>query len=117
MRGIPVRVEMGPRDIEANQAVIVRRDTREKITVSIDELADRIPEILDTIQKDMLERARAHREAHTYTALNYDEFKDTAANKNLDSSRLCGVETRLVRTRLRKILHVHQDVCHLHRRS
>ena len=81
MRGIPVRVEMGPRDIEANQAVIVRRDTREKITVSIDELADRIPEILDTIQKDMLERARAHREAHTYTALNYDEFKDTAANK------------------------------------
>ena len=71
MRGIPVRVEMGPRDIEANQAVIVRRDTREKITVSIDELADRIPEILDTIQKDMLERARAHREAHTYTALNY----------------------------------------------
>ena len=75
MRGIPVRVEMGPRDIEANQAVIVRRDTREKITVSIDELADRIPEILDTIQKDMLERARAHREAHTYTALNYDEFK------------------------------------------
>ena len=81
MRGIPVRVEMGPRDIEANQAVIVRRDTREKITVSIDELADRIPEILDTIQKDMLERARAHRDAHTYTALNYDEFKDTAANK------------------------------------
>ena len=78
MRGIPVRVEMGPRDIEANQAVIVRRDTREKITVSIDELADRIPEILDTIQKDMLERARAHRDAHTYVAVNYDEFKETA---------------------------------------
>lgn len=116
MRGIPVRVEMGPRDIEANQAVIVRRDTREKITVSIDELADRIPEILDTIQKDMLERARAHREAHTYTALNYDEFMIQQPNK-ADSSRLCGVETRLVRTRLRKILHVHQDVCHLHRRS
>ena len=81
VRGIPTRIEIGPKDIEKNQAVIVRRDTREKITVSIDELADRIPEILDTIQKDMLERARAHREAHTYTALNYDEFKDTAANK------------------------------------
>ena len=81
VRGIPTRIEIGPKDIEKNQAVIVRRDTREKITVSIDELADRIPEILDTIQKDMLERARAHRESHTYTALNYDEFKDTAANK------------------------------------
>lgn len=79
--GIPTRIEIGPKDIENNQAVIVRRDTREKITVSINELADKIPEILDTIQKDMLERARAHRDAHTYTALNYDEFKDTAANK------------------------------------
>ena len=55
MRGIPVRVEMGPRDIEANQAIVVRRDTREKITVAIDELAAKLPEILDTIQKDMLE--------------------------------------------------------------
>ena len=81
MRGIPVRVEMGPRDIEANQAIVVRRDTREKITVAIDELAAKLPEILDTIQKDMLERARAHRDAHTYVAVNYDEFKETAANK------------------------------------
>ena len=70
MRGIPVRVEMGPRDIEANQAIVVRRDTREKITVAIDELAVKLPEILDTIQKDMLERARAHRDAHTYVAVN-----------------------------------------------
>ena len=69
MRGIPVRVEMGPRDIEANQAIVVRRDTREKITVAIDELAAKLPEILDTIQKDMLERARAHRDAHTYLSL------------------------------------------------
>ena len=76
MRGIPVRVEMGPRDIEANQAIVVRRDTREKITVAIDELAVKLPEILDTIQKDMLERARAHRDAHTYVATNYDEFKE-----------------------------------------
>ena len=38
MRGIPVRVEMGPRDIEAGQAIVVRRDTREKVTVAIDEL-------------------------------------------------------------------------------
>ena len=81
MRGIPVRVEMGPRDIEAGNAIVVRRDTREKITVAIDELATVLPEILETIQKDMLERARAHREAHTYSVTNYEEFKDVVANK------------------------------------
>ena len=81
MRGIPVRVEMGPRDIEANQAIVVRRDTREKVTVSIDELDVKIKEILDTMQAEMLERARAHRDTHTYTAANYDEFKETIATK------------------------------------
>ncbi len=81
MRGIPVRIEMGPRDIEANQAIVVRRDTREKITVSIDELAKRLPEILDTMQHEMLERARAHRDAHTYDAHDYEEFKSIVAEK------------------------------------
>ena len=81
MRGIPVRVEMGPRDIEAGKAIIVRRDTREKTEVAIDELPVKIKEILDTMQVEMLERARAHRDAHTYVALDYDEFKKTAATK------------------------------------
>lgn len=81
MRGIPVRVEMGPRDIEAGQAIIVRRDTREKITVAIEELADKIKNILDVIQKDMFNRAKVHRDEHTYTVANYDEFKDAVANK------------------------------------
>ena len=81
MRGIPVRVELGPRDIENNQAVLARRDTGEKITVSLDNIAEEVTKLLDTIQHDMLERARAHRDAHTYVAVNYDEFKETAANK------------------------------------
>ncbi len=81
MRGIPVRVEMGPRDIEAGQAIVVRRDTREKITVAIEELADKIKDILDVIQKDMFERAKTHRDEHTYVATNYEEFKDAVANK------------------------------------
>ena len=81
MRGIPVRVEMGPRDIEAGQAIIVRRDTREKTTVAIESLAEEIKNILDKMQTEMLERARTHREAHTYVATNYDEFKDVVANK------------------------------------
>ncbi len=81
MRGIPVRVEMGPRDIEANQAVMVRRDTREKTVVSIDELPAELAKLLDTIQSDMLERATKHRIAHTYEAHNYEEFKEVVANK------------------------------------
>ncbi len=81
MRGIPVRIELGPKDIEAGQAVIVRRDTREKITAPIAELAQKVREVLETMQKDMLERARAHREAHTYTAVTKEEFADIANNK------------------------------------
>ncbi|MGN0408222.1 MAG: proline--tRNA ligase [Bacteroides sp.] len=81
MRGIPLRIEMGPRDIEANQAVIVRRDNGEKTVVFLDEIDVKVGELLDTMQTEMLERARAHREAHTTVALNYDEFKDAVANK------------------------------------
>ncbi len=81
MRGIPVRVEMGPRDIEAGQAIIVRRDTREKVTAAIEELPAKIKQILDDMQRDMLERARAHMAAHIYVASDYEEFKQTAAEK------------------------------------
>ena len=81
MKGIPVRIEIGPKDIEANQAVIVRRDTREKIVVSLDKLSAKLAEVLDTMQKDMLERARAHRDAHTYDALTYEEFVKTINEK------------------------------------
>lgn len=81
MRGIPVRVEIGPKDIEANKAVIVRRDTREKIEVSLDEIESKVGEVLDAMQHDMLERAREHREKHTYIATNYDEFKEAVATK------------------------------------
>ena len=81
MRGIPLRVEIGPKDMDQNQAVIVRRDTREKITVSIDELGEKALEILDVIQNDMLAKAKAHLQSHIYEAHTYDEFKDIVANK------------------------------------
>jgi prolyl-tRNA synthetase len=81
MRGIPIRVEIGPKDIAANQAVIVRRDTREKIVVSLDEIEKKAGEILDMMQKEMLARALAHRDAHTYEAHTTEEFRDIVANK------------------------------------
>ncbi len=81
IKGIPVRIEIGPKDIEANQAVIVRRDTREKIVVSLDEIEAKLGEVLEQMQADMLERARAHRDSHTYEARTYDEFKTTVEEK------------------------------------
>ncbi len=81
MRGIPIRVEIGPKDIAAKQAVIVRRDTREKIVVSLDEIEKKAGEILDMMQKEMLARALAHRDAHTYEAHTTEEFRDIVANK------------------------------------
>lgn len=93
MRGIPVRVEIGPKDIEANQCVIVRRDTSEKTVVSLDELESRIGQVLETMQTEMLERARVHRDNHTSVALNYEEFKQAIAEKpGFVKAMWCGEE-------------------------
>lgn len=81
MKGIPVRVEIGPKDLEQNQAVLVRRDTNEKIQVSLDEIDKRVAELLVEIHNSMLERARTHRDSKTYTAASMEELKDIANNK------------------------------------
>jgi len=81
MRGVPVRIEIGPKDIEAGQAMVARRDTGEKMAIAIDALDTEIPKLLETIQKEMLERARVHRDEHTFDAHNAEEMADIAANK------------------------------------
>ena len=81
MRGFPIRVEIGPKDIEAGNCVVVRRDTREKYTVAQSELKDFVAKLLDTIHNDMYERAKKHLEENIFEAKTYDEFKDCVANK------------------------------------
>ena len=81
MRGFPLRLEIGPKDIENGKCVLVRRDTREKITVDIANAADEAASLLDRIQHDMLERARTFLEEHIYEASDYEEFKDVLENK------------------------------------
>ncbi|MCD8300144.1 MAG: proline--tRNA ligase [Clostridiales bacterium] len=81
MRGIPIRIEIGPRDLAANQCVAVRRDTREKTIISLDELTTEIPKLLETIQHDMFERAKAHRDSHINDARDYEEFKEIVKTK------------------------------------
>ena len=81
MKGVPLRLEVGPKDIENNQVVLVRRDTSEKIVVPMDELETKVPELLDEIHDTILARAEANREEKTYVATNLDEFVDIANNK------------------------------------
>ena len=81
MRGIPLRIEIGPKDAAADQACLVRRDNREKTMVPIADIATAVPAMLETIQQDMFERAKSFRDSHTYDAHDYEEFKTTAAEK------------------------------------
>jgi prolyl-tRNA synthetase len=75
MRGVPVRLEIGPRDVERSQVVLARRDTREKMPTPIDALAERVSALLDEIQQTLYERALAFRRERTTAVSDYDEFK------------------------------------------
>ena len=81
MKGVPLRIEIGPRDIENGCCVVVRRDNYEKITVSLSELETKIPELLKAVHDGMYNKALEHREAMTYDALTLDELKEIADNK------------------------------------
>ena len=81
MKGVPLRLEIGPKDIEKNQCVVVRRDTREKYFVSLDELEEKIPELLEAVHQGLYNSALKRRENMTFTAHNLDEMCDIADNK------------------------------------
>ena len=75
LRGVPVRLEIGPKDIEKSQVVLARRDTREKAFVPMEGLAGRVEELLGTIQRALFDRAKQFRDEHTSATESYDEFK------------------------------------------
>ena len=77
MKGVPLRLEVGPKDLEKNQAVLARRDTGEKIIVSLDELEEKIPALLQEVQNNLLQKATDRRNSKTYTATNMEEFERT----------------------------------------
>ncbi len=81
MRGIPIRVELGPRDLEENQCVLVRRDTREKSVVSLDDVETEVTKLLDEIHDDMFSRAKKFLQEHIYDAHDYGEFCEIMASK------------------------------------
>ena len=81
MKGVPLRLEIGPKDIEKNQCVLVRRTDREKVFVPLEKLETAIAEQLEMVRKTMYETALARRESMTYTAATLDELKEIAENK------------------------------------
>ena len=102
MKGVPLRLEIGPRDIDNNQCVVVRRDTREKYFVSLDELETEIPKLLDAVHQGLYEKALKRREEMTYTANNLEEIKEIADTKpGFIKSMWCG--SRECEDRLKEI--------------
>ena len=81
MQGVPLRVEIGPKDIENGQCVLVRRDTREKQFISLDQLEAAVEQGLSDLHDAMYQRALKNLEEKTFTATTYEEFLDTAQNK------------------------------------
>jgi prolyl-tRNA synthetase len=81
LRGVPVRVELGPRDIEKGQAVLVRRDTGEKESVERNELSERLETLMVEIQDHMLREATEFREANTRRVESYEEFEEIIAKE------------------------------------
>ncbi len=82
VKGYPIRIEIGRRDLENNEVTLVRRDTLEKILVKIDEVTNKVEELISTIQKDMYDRALKRRDSMIYTANNYEEMMKIANTKN-----------------------------------
>ena len=75
MRGVPLRLEIGPRDIEQEQVLLARRDTREKLTAPMAGLEERVTGLLDAVQTALYERAVAFRDSHTVRTASGDEFR------------------------------------------
>ena len=75
LKGVPVRLAMGARDLENNTIELMRRDTLEKENVSFDNIAQHVTELLADIQNNLFEKARRYRDTHIYECDNYDEFK------------------------------------------
>lgn len=91
LKGVPLRVEFGPKDLAAGQVTAVRRDTGEKFTVKLEEVETRIPELLEAVQVGLLEKARKDFDEHRVLVEDWKDFVPTLNAKNVILSPWCGV--------------------------
>lgn len=122
MRGIPLRIEIGPKDIEANHCVLCKRNDGQKQMVDLnDNLTNVVAELLETIHSEMLAKATAHRDANTHEVKTYEEFKDVLENKGgYIKAMWCGDEACEIKIKedtnatsrcMKDELEAHSDTC------
>jgi prolyl-tRNA synthetase len=81
MKGYPIRIEIGPRDIKNNKAIMVRRDTLDKVEISLDNFEERISKELESMQEDLFNKAKKFREENTFKVESYEEYKKHIKDK------------------------------------
>jgi len=89
LKGVPVRLEIGQRELDNKEIVAVRRDTKEKITISQSKLVDGLKDLLINIQQNLFQKAKKAKDEHTMSAKTWDEFLDHLNNKNIVRVPFC----------------------------
>jgi len=90
VRGVPIRVEVGPRDVQANQVVVVRRDTGEKIPMPVEGLREKLEALLEEVQRNLFETAKKRMDERTYEVDSYEEYKKRVAEGGFFRIHWCG---------------------------
>ena len=90
MKGVPLRIEIGPRDIENNQCMVARRDNFEKNAMPLDNIANEILALLDVVQKDMFIKSKANRDKRVVEADSLEGILQGVENKNFVKAGWCG---------------------------
>lgn len=90
LKGVPIRIELGPKDLSANQLVAVRRDNGEKSTIPLSEVTARLPALLKQIQESMFAKAKKDMDEHVKVAKSFAEFTQSLDKNNLLLSPFCG---------------------------
>lgn len=90
LKGVPLRIELGPKDLKAKQVVAVRRDNGEKLTITLDDLEKKIPALLETIHESMFAKAQSDLTSHTKIVKKWDDFCSLLEQKNILLSPFCG---------------------------
>ena len=96
MKGIPVRIEIGPRDLEQGTVLITTRHDRNKQSIKLDELVSKLPTILKDMHDTLYENALKHVEEHTYTAKTYEEFKTLIEDGGYIKMSISGEDAELI---------------------
>jgi len=91
LKGVPLRLEIGPQDIAASQVRAVRRDTGEAVNISWDNIVNEVPKLLEQVQADMLAKARKNLDERTNICTNWEQFSAALDKRNLAMSTWCGV--------------------------